>query len=397
MTNEEIIGQIAKFEKGLNNKALPESAKKTLAKKIEELKAQLQKEEKTSSKKEEKAIKEEEKAHSELEDTIARLKKGMNNPHVPTSAKAAIKKKIEAAEEELKAQKAAIKEDKKEAVVEVKQVKEAVKKLANVSKKKTPAGKKSKKVKIVVPKVEEKQRVEKSKKRKNRLERMMSDLEKLIEKNKNLIEDAARSAKPFGYRFVGKHDYRVPTPEQIKRGLKRGTIDYENRPNRSDKFPKGVNKKVHAKLEDGGKIPVKPTKEEIVGTTIMANTGVPLKVLDYNNRFGGMVLVERADGEITPTPKPKWMRLDKFESFGKGGAVKSKKLYNIDKKEDEQRFAKPRGYRWKNEAVTDGIIKKAALDKEPSKAMRAKHPDYVYFEDRPSKSDKTPSRKYKSL
>ena len=62
----------------------------------------------------------------------------------------------------------------------------------------------------------------------------MSELEELISKNKklssyrgsniNLDKDAARSAKPFGWRFKGKHDYRVPTEDEVKRGVKKGKV-----------------------------------------------------------------------------------------------------------------------------------------------------------------------------
>jgi hypothetical protein len=70
---------------------------------------------------------------------------------------------------------------------------------------------------------------------------------------------------------------------------------------------------------------------------------------------------------------------------------------------DAARFAKPKGWRWKNDAVgnvelTPGNpLKKSALSKSPSKKARKNNPDSVAFENRGSKSDKKPYRKYTSL
>ena len=256
MSNQEILDQIAKFEKGLSNPNIPESTKNTIKSKIDGLKAQLEKVEEKVEKKEEKLQAEEKKIQSELEENIVKWEKGLNNPNIPASAKEAIKKKIAAAKEEVSKQKAEIKEDVKEADKEKKEVKAAVKKLAEVAKK---AGKvKGKKIPKVV--VKEEQREKKSEKRQSKLKGMMDELQKLIHKNKflaskyegkgvDLKRDAARPAKPFGYRFTGKDNYAVPTKEQIKKGLKDGSIDYEGRPNRSDKGPKK-----DYKLKDGGDV-----------------------------------------------------------------------------------------------------------------------------------------------
>jgi hypothetical protein len=64
-------------------------------------------------------------------------------------------------------------------------------------------------------------------------------------KGVDLERDASRPAKPFGYRFTGKDNFDVPTKEQIKKGLKDGSVDYEGRPNRSDKTPKKQYKLAH--------------------------------------------------------------------------------------------------------------------------------------------------------
>ena len=93
MSNQEILDQIAKFEKGLSNPNIPESTKNTIKSKIEGLKAQLEKVEEKVEKKEEKLEAEEKKIQSELEDNIAKWEKGLSNPNIPASAKEAIKKK----------------------------------------------------------------------------------------------------------------------------------------------------------------------------------------------------------------------------------------------------------------------------------------------------------------
>lgn len=259
MTNQEILDQISKMEKGLNNPSLPESAKNVFKGKIAALKAELEKTEAKVEKKEEKLQAEEKKIQSDLEEQIAKLEKGLNNPSLPASAKEAIKKKIAAAKEEVAKQKAEIKEDVKQSAKETKEIKAAVKKLAEVAKK---AGRVKTTRKNAAPKVESKdgEREKKSEKRQSKLKGMMADLEQLIHKNKYLASkyegkhvdlgrDAKRPAKPFGYRFVGKGDYRVPTAAQIKEGKKTGKIDYEGRPNRADKGPKK-----EYKFRDGGEV-----------------------------------------------------------------------------------------------------------------------------------------------
>ena len=60
-----------------------------------------------------------------------------------------------------------------------------------------------------------------------------------------------------------------------------------------------------------------------VGTILYANTGVPLKVLEYSKTFGGRVKVERAD-EHGEGIAPKWMPLSKLSATKKhegGGGV----------------------------------------------------------------------------
>lgn len=397
MTNQEILDQVAKLEKGLNNPQVPESAKAAIKGKIQTLKSQLKSAEEASDKKVDKIEEQEKKINSELEDTIAKLKKGLNNPQVPASAKTAIKAKIEAAEKELEKAKKEAADDKKQAKEEVAKVKAAVEKVEKNASSKKGGKKKS----VPKPKIQEKKREQKSDTRKKKIEAVMSDLEQIIAKNKNLAKykgqsvdlekDSKRKAKPFGYRFVGKNDYRVPTKEQIKRGLKRGTIDYEGRPNRADKYPKGYKGKIM--LKKGGTISeadkqrfAKPEgwrwKNDAVDDGIITKAGLSKSpsarmIKDYPD----YVYQEARKTKSDKNPS------HKYKSFGKGGKVKASP-------EDKQRFAKPKGWRWKDEAVTDKIIKKAGLSKSPSLHMRKKYPDYVYKEERPTKSDKNPSRKF---
>lgn len=49
-----------------------------------------------------------------------------------------------------------------------------------------------------------------------------------------VINDINRKAKPVGWRFKGRNNYKTPTKEQVRKGRANGTVYYENRPNRSD-------------------------------------------------------------------------------------------------------------------------------------------------------------------
>jgi hypothetical protein len=80
--------------------------------------------------------------------------------------------------------------------------------------------------------------------------------------------------------------------------------------------------------------------------------------------------------------------------MAKGGDVQGK---TSSKNQDEQRFAKPIGVRWKDKAVKKGVASNSDLAKSPSKKMQEKYPKLVYTENRSDKSDKNPSIKYKSI
>jgi hypothetical protein len=411
MNSTELVQQIEKIEKNLNNPNLPDSAKAKLKERVEKLKADLKEAEKDIEKKEEKIEKEEKKVQSDVQDEIAKLEKNLNNPNLPDSVKEVMRKKIAAAKEKLAEQKEEIKEDKKEAAEEKKEIKQAVKDVEKVAKEVEKVTKQEKddeeekpkkairkpiKKAIKKPVVREKKRAERSEKRKKEMRKIATELSSLIEKNKKLRKkyegqgvdldrDAGRSAKPFGYRFKGKKDYRVPTEAQIKRGLKRGTIDYEARPNRSDVYPKGY--KGNIKLEDGG---------------MMAKGGDLMSKEDAKKRLEELRKELRAE-RISYAELSELQSLSKYidkndvelleaagvSEYKKGGDVQGKQT---DKAKDGQRFAKPKGWRWKDEALK--VVGKVKMGKSPSKFMRAKYPDLVYWEDRIDKSDKNPSRKY---
>lgn len=226
------------------------------------------------------------------------------------------------------------------------------------------------------------------------MRKIATELSALIEKNKKLRKkyegqgvdldrDAGRSAKPFGYRFKGKKDYRVPTEAQIKRGLKRGTIDYEARPNRSDVYPKGYKGKI--KLEEGGMMAKGGmTKEKAEKRLEELRKELRAERISYAELAELQSLkkyIDKSDVEL--------LEAAGVDEFKKGGDVQGKQT---DKAKDGQRFAKPRGWRWKDEALK--VVGKVKMGKSPSKFMRDKYPDLVYWEDRIDKSDKNPSRKY---
>jgi chemotaxis protein histidine kinase CheA len=270
MTNEEILQEVESLEKKLTNPnvVVPDTVKEKIKSRIQTLKSQLEKVEE----KQEKVEKEEKKSQDSLEESIDKLQKLIDNPKFPASSKEGWKNKLAAAKKELAEQKKEIKEDKKEAQQEKKEVKKAVEKLEKVAKRKTPIKKAKKEVEVKKVKIKEKAREVKVVKRKRKLKIIMTSLEKLISKNsrlkkdyltkegkskvKDLDRDAGRSAKPIGFRFRGKHDYRKPTPTEVTKGLKRGTVYKESRPNRGDVFPKGYRGSISGlkkkKFEEGG-------------------------------------------------------------------------------------------------------------------------------------------------
>jgi hypothetical protein len=360
MNTQDIINKIAKLKDAIEGETDPEIKAKYSAK-MASLEAEINKAEEKVEVKIEKQEVAEQKNLSEAEVKIKKLKDAIEGETDP-DVKSRYEKKLKELQGDLGEVKQEIKEEKKEIAEQKKEIKKAAKEAKSVEKVVRKAA-----VKKATRKVAERKKVVEVKKakRKTKLTRIMSDLDALIRSNKklkaryrgntglpagqrvDLKRDAKRSAKPFGWRFTGKYDYRDPkkvlTARQFENAKKRGTLDYEARPNRSDVYPAGYKGK--KKLVKGRKV---------VG-------GVKRALAD-----GGMM--------------------------AKGGNVK-----------DAQRFAKPKGWRWKNDAVgnvelTAGHpLKKAALSKSPSNKARKNNPDYVAFENRSTKSDKKPYRRYTSL
>ena len=63
----------------------------------------------------------------------------------------------------------------------------------------------------------------------------------------DVVRDMGRKAKPVGWRFKGRGNYKTPTAFQVKKGKASGDVYYEARPNRSDVSQA-------TRLESGGEI-----------------------------------------------------------------------------------------------------------------------------------------------
>jgi hypothetical protein len=258
MDTQEILNKIAKLKNAIQSES-DADVKATYQKKVDALEKQIAEAEQKVEKVEAKASAEEKKDLSEAEQKIKKLEAALSSESDP-EVKERYQKKIKQLNETLQGVKEEIKEEKKEIAEQKKDIKEAVKEIKSVDKSVRKVA-----IKKVAYKISERiETAKKKSKRKDKLKSIVSELDALINKNKKLKakytaeykgtgkttdkkRDAGRSAKPFGYRFVGKHDYRVPTEAQVRKGLKRGTIDYEARPNRSDVYPKRT-----VKLADGG-------------------------------------------------------------------------------------------------------------------------------------------------
>jgi len=265
ITKEQILKNIERAEQALS-RTEREGAKAALNKQITQMKSDLAALEKETIKKEEKIEEKEKEAINDLDAEIANCEAILKR-QPGAKIKEVFEKKLKQAKEKKAALAQEAKEDKAEAKQELKEVKDAVKDIEKA----VAAGKTTEPIKK--PKIEEKKREDKSKKRVIALKTAITSLQSLVDKNKELKDlyqgkkvdlerDAGRPAKPFGYRFTG-NDYRVPTPAQVKAGLKRGNIDYEARPNRSDVYPKGYQGNVRQKLADGGTIGASFTIKEM--------------------------------------------------------------------------------------------------------------------------------------
>jgi hypothetical protein len=441
MDTKELLNKIAKIKNAIESESDPD-IKKAFQKRVDALEKQIAEAEVKVEKVEAKASAEEKKELNEAEQKIQKLKSALANESDP-EVKERFQKKINQLEESLKDVKQEIKEEKKEIAEQKKDIKAATKEVKSAQKEVRKTAIK----KVAAKQVERKQVVTRKAKRKTKIKSIISDLDKLINKNKelkakykdkgvDLERDAGRSAKPFGYRFVGKHDYRVPTEAQIRRGLKRGTIDYEGRPNRSDKYPKGQ-KSSYAKLADGGNVKdsavVALVTSQIYNTKTKEFVGKERveKIRKGNEIFSDAFSRHTPFAESTQekivknkyeeywndeeAKKDEVIKVKKVEitadgrkphnyedggMMAKGGTVKKKPSTSKPKPskkvgksvQDKHRFAKPAGWRWKEEAVTKRVIERKQLVMQPSKKMRDKHPDLVYYEDRLNKADQHPTR-----
>ena len=422
MTQEQ-LEKLAKYKEAFAAETDPETKAK-FKKRIDALEEQLANEEKAVVKEEKHVEEKETKELSAIEKKLERYRQAVKDETDPDT-RARFQQRVDSIEEQLGIVRKEIKEEKAVVAEHKEEVAKAVKEVAH----KEPAKvKKSKAIKKAVKSTAERKKVVASKKkRSNKLVGILAQLDKLINSNKELKKrykghgvdlerDAARGAKPFGYRFVGKGDYRDPekvlSPEAFIKAKKKGIIDFENRPNRSDKYgAKGVKAKGHPKLAEGGEIDGyakggklfnidKNEDEQRIAKPMgwrWKDSAIKAGIIKKSDLYK---TPSKANIEKHPTHVYKEERVQKSDkkpshkylSLGKGG-----KLYNVDKNEDEQRIAKPMGWRWKDSAIKAGIIKKSDLYKVPSAANIEKYPKHVYKEERVQKSDKKPSHKYTSL
>jgi hypothetical protein len=429
MDTQEILSKIAKLKKAVASES-DADVKASYNKKIATLEAQVAEAEAKVEKKEDKSAAEEKKTLTEAEEKIKKLEKAIASES-DADVKARYQKKLNELKGTLKDVKEEIKEEKKEIAEQKKEIKQAVKEVKSVQSEVRKTA-----IKKVATKIVERKKVEvKKTKRGEKLQSVLSDLDAMIEKNKklkskygsgytgtgkpiDLERDAKRGAKPFGYRFVGKHDYRVPTEMQIKRGLKRGTIDYEARPNRSDVYPERKIKLADGgMMADGGKVDARTylhiNKKNDNDVFPLIDDGYYVKLSKHKQvNLGGQII----ESGMTKTEAINFAkdlmsrlnipnenliidekyRVDQFADGGMmedGGMMKKGGKVKVGKsKEDRARFAKPAGWRWKEEALTKRIIERKQLSMSPSKKMRDKYPDFVYYEDRLNKADVKPTR-----
>ena len=466
MDTQEILNKIAKLKNAIQSES-DADVKATYQKKVDALEKQIAEAEQKVEKVEAKASADEKKDLNEAEQKIKKLEAALSSESDP-DVKERYQKKIKQLKETLQGVKEEIKEEKKEIAEQKKDIKEAVKEIKSVDKSVRKVA-----IKKVATKISErKETVKKKSKRKDKLKSIVSELDALINKNKKLKSkytaeykgtgkttdkkrDAGRSAKPFGYRFVGKHDYRVPTEAQVRKGLKRGTIDYEARPNRSDVYPKRTVKLADGgMMADGGMAKGGKTqgyddrederlamKHGKIGSKDLDSTharrddarfeergkmakggklGMPEWAVTITSENGDSYdwdgFAKNEDDAVYKAEKEAGfesvesgvnMITDEYGKkieYKKGGTVKKKTTSKSKPKpskkvgksiQDKHRFAKPAGWRWKEEAVTKKIIERKQLSMSPMKKMRDKYPDYVYYEDRLNKADEHPTRSSK--
>jgi hypothetical protein len=134
----------------------------------------------------------------------------------------------------------------------------------------------------------------------------------------------------YGVSFNGidiEKDALVPafkTGRRVSQGIKgnqfaskkesKGHVYYEYRENRIDR-----NAKRYPKLEDGGVMAKGGVVK--VGDILTASTGVKVRVVEYDPKFGGRIRAERLDEYATGKPS-QFMPLSKFK-YANGGSLDS--------------------------------------------------------------------------
>jgi len=259
MNTQDLLAKIAKYKSAMESES-DEDTKKKFQSRIEQLEKDIAQAEAAVEKKEDKIEKEEDKAMEEAEKKLRRYKDAMESETDPDT-KAKFQKRIDDLEEQLKGVKKQIAEEKKEIQEQKKDIKEAVDEVQSAQKAvRTQAIKKGKTQATARAQITKKKTA-----RKKAIVNIISKLDKLIDKNPklkakysnarggsygqyskvDLKRDAGRPSKPFGYRFKGKNNTKVPRPDQ--RG--QANVYYEGRANRADVFPRRK-----YKLMDGGDV-----------------------------------------------------------------------------------------------------------------------------------------------
>ena len=256
---KELLSKIARLKDSMEAETDAEM-KERFRSKIDSLQKQVDDAEKAVEKQEAKVEKQEDKAMEEAEKKLQRFQDAMDAETDP-DIKAKFKKKIEDLEKQLKGVKEQIAEEKKEIQEQKKEIEKASKEVESAEKQvRKQAIKKAEK------QVESRQKVAgQKKKRKKEIENIIARLAELIDRNPRLREkysnarggsysqypmvdlkrDAGRASKPFGYRFKGKGNNRVPRADQRDQS----NVYYEGRANRADVFPRR-----REKLDDGGQL-----------------------------------------------------------------------------------------------------------------------------------------------
>ena len=161
-------------------------------------------------------------------------------------------------------------------------------------------------------------------------EKTLTALQKLVQKKKfsvykgagvDLKKDAGEGALKTGRR-VSKG---LKSNQWGDKSSNKGNVYYEYRPNRLDvKQPK--KQQTYPKLEDGGMMAM--GGEVKVGDILTAKTGVKLKVVEYDPKFGGRVRVERMDEYSTGKPS-QFMSLSRFKMASGGMMAKGGVIYEV--------------------------------------------------------------------